>query len=223
QLAGAMFPLGGSRKSEVRAEAAGRGLLVADKPDSHDICFIPDGDTAGWLAQRLGSRPGDVVDAASGERVGGHDGSYAFTIGQRRGLGLSEPAEDGARRYVVDIDAGSGTVLVGLPTMLDVDLLHAGRVRWCSAPARAGHRLLAQVRAHGEAVPATLLEPAAPMVVRLDQPLRGVAPGQAVVLYDGDRVVGSATISRASRVGERGRATAPAPAGRPGPTTARTR
>src|SRR3954447_7609529 len=92
QIAGAMFPLGESLKSEVRVEAADRGLGVADKPDSHDICFIADGDTRGWLGQRLGARPGPVVDALSGDVVGSHEGAYAFTVGQRRGLGLSRPA-----------------------------------------------------------------------------------------------------------------------------------
>jgi len=110
QLAGAMFPLGESTKDEVRAEAATRGLRVADKPDSHDICFIPDGDTAGFLRDRLGERPGDLVDALTGEVVGQHDGTYAFTIGQRRGLALTTPTSAGDRRYVVDIDADSRNI-----------------------------------------------------------------------------------------------------------------
>ena len=104
QLAGCMFPLGGSLKSEVRAEAAALGLAVAAKPDSHDICFIPSGDTSGFLHGRLGSAPGEIVDAVTGEVVGAHDGAYAFTVGQRRGVGLGNPAPDGARRYVVDVD-----------------------------------------------------------------------------------------------------------------------
>src|SRR5690606_8932625 len=94
QLAHAMFPLGDTPKAQVRVEAERRGLAVADKPDSHDICFIPSGDTAGWLAERLGEAPGQVVDE-SGEVVGEHDGAYAFTVGQRRGLRLGRPAPDG--------------------------------------------------------------------------------------------------------------------------------
>src|SRR5947209_9587195 len=110
QLQHAMFPLGGSRKDAVRAEAAGRGLAVADKPDSHDICFIADGDTRGWLHRRLGDQPGEFVDATSGEVVGHHDGAYAFTVGQRRGLGLGRAAPDGQPRYVVDVAPSTGTV-----------------------------------------------------------------------------------------------------------------
>ena len=88
QLAHAMFPLGDSPKSEVRAEAARRGLVVADKPDSHDICFIPSGDTRGFLAERLAEAPGELVDAASGAVLGRHAGVARFTVGQRHGLGL---------------------------------------------------------------------------------------------------------------------------------------
>jgi tRNA-specific 2-thiouridylase len=90
QLAASLFPLGGSLKSEVRAEAAARGLLVADKSDSYDVCFIPDGDTAGWLRSKVGTAPGDVVDA-DGTVVGHHEGAHQFTVGQRRGLGVSSP------------------------------------------------------------------------------------------------------------------------------------
>nr|MBA3528181.1 tRNA 2-thiouridine(34) synthase MnmA [Propionibacteriaceae bacterium] len=99
QLSRSFFPLGSSLKSEVRAEAEGRSLSVADKPDSHDICFIADGDTSGFLAGRLGSAPGDIV-TADGRKVGDHSGSHQFTIGQRRGLRLGVPAEDGKPRYV---------------------------------------------------------------------------------------------------------------------------
>ena len=90
QLARAVFPLGDSTKREVRDEAAARGLAVAEKPDSHDICFIADGDTRGFLSRALGDAPGDIVDAESGDVVGTHQGTFGFTIGQRRGLGLSQ-------------------------------------------------------------------------------------------------------------------------------------
>jgi tRNA-specific 2-thiouridylase len=199
QLAGAMFPLGTSVKSDVRRAAAERGLLVADKPDSHDICFIPDGDTAGWLTERLGARPGDVVDAATGARLGSHDGAYAFTVGQRRGLHLGSPAPGGERRYVVGVDTDTSTVLVGLPTLLEVDEIHADRPRWCGVRPSVGDRVLAQVRAHGEPVPAEVHEVDDVVVVALQSALRGVAPGQALVLYAGQQVLGSATITRATR------------------------
>ncbi len=104
QLAASLFPLGDSHKSDVREEAAARGLLVADKPDSHDICFIPDGDTRAFLRDRLGGDSGPIVDEASGARVGTHPGAVGFTIGQRRGLNLRQPAPDGNPRYIVDVD-----------------------------------------------------------------------------------------------------------------------
>ena len=104
ELAHSLFPLGADRKEDVRAEAERRGLAVARKPDSHDICFIPDGDTAAFVRRAVGSAPGDIVDVETGAVVARHDGAHAFTIGQRRGLNLRVPAEDGAPRYVVDVD-----------------------------------------------------------------------------------------------------------------------
>jgi tRNA-specific 2-thiouridylase len=198
QLAGSMFPLGGSTKDEVRDEARRRGLLVADKPDSHDICFIPDGDTARWLHERLGTAPGDVVDATSGETLGHHDGAYAFTVGQRRGLALGTPAPDGARRYVVGVDVASSTVLVGPPVLLEVDRIQGEHARWCGPAPSGPVEIAVQVRAHGEQVPAVLDPAGDGLVVTLRARLRGVAPGQAVVAYSGTRVVGSATITRTS-------------------------
>jgi tRNA-specific 2-thiouridylase len=196
QLAGCMFPLGGSVKADVRAEAAALGLAVAEKPDSHDICFIQTGDTAGFLRARLGEAPGQIVDGATGEVVGTHEGAYAFTIGQRRGVGLGVPAPDGARRYVVDIDIMSRRVSVGPAAMLDVATLRAIRPRWCGPALTDEAALGVQVRAHGEEIPAVVSPVDAGFVAHLDSPLRGVAPGQAAVLYDGTRVVGSGTIVR---------------------------
>ncbi len=112
QLAHSLFPLGGSTKDTVRAEADRRGLAVAHKPDSHDICFISDGDTAGWLRDRLGAGSGEIVDT-SGEVLGSHEGTFGFTIGQRRGLRIGKPAPDGRPRYVLDIEPVSGRVTVG--------------------------------------------------------------------------------------------------------------
>ncbi|MDQ1530925.1 MAG: tRNA-uridine 2-sulfurtransferase, partial [Microbacteriaceae bacterium] len=105
QLAHAMFPLGETpSKALVRAEAERRGLRVAAKPDSHDICFIPDGDTAGWLRDRLGVAPGPVVEHGTGAVLGTHQGAHGFTVGQRRGLHVGTPAADGRPRYVLDIE-----------------------------------------------------------------------------------------------------------------------
>ncbi|MHB1738532.1 MAG: tRNA 2-thiouridine(34) synthase MnmA [Actinomycetes bacterium] len=199
QLTRCLFPLGESRKLEVRAEARERGLLVAGKPDSHDVCFIPDGDTDGWLRARLGTAPGPVVDRG-GRVLGTHQGAYAFTVGQRRGLRLGVPDPDGGPRYVLQVSPATATVTVGSAGDLEVVALDADHLRW-AGPAPAGPvECLAQVRAHGEAV-AARAEPVAGgptypgrLRVVLHRTLRGVAPGQAVVLYDADRVVGSATI-----------------------------
>src|SRR5262249_59744491 len=104
QLGRAMFPLGDSTKAQVRAEAAARGLAVAAKPDSHDVCFIPDGDTRAFLAAALGQAPGPIVDT-SGAVVGSHDGAYGFTVGQRRGAPAGPPASGGRARGRVDSQA----------------------------------------------------------------------------------------------------------------------
>ncbi|MFM1965755.1 MAG: tRNA 2-thiouridine(34) synthase MnmA, partial [Actinomycetota bacterium] len=131
QIAASLLPLGGSEKSAVRAEAAERGLRVADKPDSHDICFIPDGDTSGWLREHLGEEPGEIVDAATGAVLGEHSGAYAYTIGQRRGLDLREPAPSGSRRYVVDIDPAERRVWVGEEHLLATPVIEGRDAIWC--------------------------------------------------------------------------------------------
>ena len=199
QLAHSLFPLGGSTKPEVRAEAAARGLLVADKPDSHDICFISDGDTAGWLREKLGTAPGSIVDAATGDVVGSHEGSFGFTIGQRRGLRLGRPAADGRPRYVLDIEPVSGTVTVGPREALAVDRITGTDSRWCGpAPAdELGGTV--QLRAHGSEHRALVRVAGGEVAIELLDPAEGVAPGQSAVVYDGTRVVGSCTITATAR------------------------
>ena len=211
QVAHAMFPLGDTPKAAVRREAGRRGLAVAAKPDSHDICFIADGDTQAFLAERLGSEPGPVVDT-DGRQVGEHDGAYAFTVGQRRGLRLGRPASDGRPRYVLDVSPVTRTVTVGPAEQLDVTRLVGGRPVWSGPRPDVPTRCLAQVRAHGAPVPATAWCDGDTLVVDLAEPLRGVAPGQAVVLYDGDAVLGSATVETTRAVG-RARAAPRPPAG----------
>jgi tRNA-specific 2-thiouridylase len=196
QLSRSYFPLGGSLKSEVRVEAERRGLQVAAKPDSHDICFIADGDTAGFLTKRLGSQPGVIVDE-SGAQVGEHSGSHQFTIGQRRGLRLGTPAEDGKPRFVLDISPVSNTVTVGPREALAVTRITGTRPTWTQQPVLGPWSGLVQVRAHGAALPALIDATPDALTVTLDDPATGIAPGQAVVLYDGSRVVGSATIAAA--------------------------
>jgi tRNA-specific 2-thiouridylase len=195
QLARAFFPLGDTTKPDIRAEAKRRGFYVASKPDSHDICFIPDGDTKGWLTSRLGEQPGEIVDAATGAVVGAHSGAYAYTVGQRRGLGLERSSLDAQPRYVVDVDAAANRVTIGTADLLGVNALRGDHARWCGAPPQGVVSLGAQVRAHGEEVPAQAWASGDDVEVRLSTRLRGVAPGQSVVLYEGTRVVGSATIA----------------------------
>jgi tRNA-specific 2-thiouridylase len=196
RLRHAMFPLGDTHKGEVRAEAARRGLQVAAKADSHDICFISDGDTAGWLADRLGHRRGPIEDE-SGRTVGEHDGAYAYTVGQRRGLNLGVPAPDGRPRYVLEVRPVTNTVVVGPREALAVREVHGEGTTWCEAPPRPGEGVGVQVRAHGTEVPGTVTAVSDGRVeVCLELPLDGVAPGQTLVLYTGTRVRGAATISR---------------------------
>ena len=197
QLSRAMFPLGDTTKEQVRKEAAGRGLAVADKPDSHDVCFIADGDTRAFLHGQLGSAPGQIVDTA-GTVVGSHDGSYGFTIGQRKGLGIDRPAPNGRPRFVLSIEPVSRTVTVGPAEGLDVREIEAARPVWSGCVPPAGPvDCLVQLRAHGEVHPA-VCEPAGDSIrITLRNPARGIASGQAAVFYDEDAVLGSATITSA--------------------------
>src|ERR1700729_3827071 len=195
QLARAMFPLGDTTKDQVRKEAAERGLAVADKPDSHDVCFISDGDTRKFLRGQLGAAPGPIVDQ-DGRFVGHHDGSYGFTVGQRKGLRIGTPAPDGRPRYVLDIEPVSNTVTVGPAEALGVTDIEAGRPVWSGClPPSAPVDCLVQLRAHGEQHRASAWLDSGALRIRLNQPARGVARGQAAVLYDGDVVLGSATIT----------------------------
>ncbi|OFJ54669.1 tRNA 2-thiouridine(34) synthase MnmA [Mycolicibacterium grossiae] len=198
QLARAAFPVGDTPKPDIRAEAAARGLLVADKPDSHDICFIPSGDTQAFLGARIGVRRGTVVDAG-GTVLAEHDGVHGFTIGQRKGLGIAGPGPDGLPRYVTGIDAATGTVRVGAAADLDVHQLTGERPVFTSGRAFDGPvEAEVQVRAHGGLAPAVVEVRDGRLLATLRAPLRGVAPGQTMVVYRpdpaGDEVVASATI-----------------------------
>ncbi|WP_082952025.1 tRNA 2-thiouridine(34) synthase MnmA [Mycobacterium kubicae] len=204
QLRHAVFPIGDTPKPQIRAEAARRGLAVADKPDSHDICFIPSGDTRTFLGQRIGVRPGSVVNA-EGAVLAEHDGVHGFTIGQRKGLGIAGPGPDGRPRYVTAIDADTATVHVGDAADLDVHALTGRAPVFTGGTAPSGRLDCAvQVRAHGETASAEAELVGDELVVRLHTPLRGVARGQTLVLYrpdpDGDEVLGSATITGTSRL-----------------------
>lgn len=197
QLAHTYFPLGTTpSKAVVRAEAAERGLTVAQKPDSHDICFIPDGDTRGWLAEKVGAEQGDVLDR-DGAVVGRHEGAHAFTVGQRRGLQLGVPAADGKPRFVLEVRPVSNTVVVGPKEALATAEIAGERHSWAGrAPADGAFDCHVQIRAHADPVPARATVDAGTVTVTPGEPFDGVAPGQTAVLYDGTRVIGQFTIAR---------------------------
>jgi tRNA-specific 2-thiouridylase len=203
QLRHAAFPIGDTPKPQIRSEAARRGLAVANKPDSHDICFIPSGNTQAFLGERIGVRLGTVV-TADGAVLATHDGVHGFTIGQRKGLGIAGPGPDGRPRYVTAIDAGTATVEVGEAADLDVHALVGRSPVFTAGAAPSGPvECAVQVRAHGEMISAIAELAGDELVVRLRAPLRGVARGQTLVLYrpdpDGDEVLASATIADTSR------------------------
>lgn len=226
QLAHCYFPLGDTPSKElIRAEAEERGIQVAAKPDSHDICFIPEGDTRGWLSEHLEREPGEIVDE-SGEVIGRHDGARGYTVGQRRGLQLGRPAPDGNPRYVLSIRPVSNQVVVGPKEHLAISRIAGGRYSWAGEPGidpGTAFSCDVQIRAHADPVPAVArlveidesertelhrAEASHEIVVDIDlalaEPLLGVAPGQTAVLYRGTRVLGQFTIDRALASAEPG-------------------
>jgi tRNA-uridine 2-sulfurtransferase len=192
QLAHAMFPVGALEKAAVREQARELGLPVSDKPDSHEICFVTDGDHAAFL-ERQGAnvQPGQIRDV-NGEVVGRHDGVHRFTVGQRKGLGLSSPIP----LYVVGIDASARTVTVGPRESLERVSLQASGVNWIAGtPASDGTRVTARIRhRHREAAASVHPGPDATVEVTFDEPQHAVAPGQAVVFYQGESVLGGGWI-----------------------------
>ncbi|WP_188680628.1 tRNA 2-thiouridine(34) synthase MnmA [Subtercola lobariae] len=204
QLAHSMFPLGATpSKALVRAEAAERGFSVASKPDSHDICFIPDGDTRGWLAEKVGTAAGDIVER-DGTVIGSHEGAHGFTIGQRRGLNLGVMADDGRRRFVLEVKTATNTVVVGPKEALAIAEIAGSRFTWAGrAPEQpeVAFDCEVQIRAHADPVPAvaqvvSLTDGSLELVIRPHEPLIGVSPGQTAVVYVGTRVLGQTTIDR---------------------------
>lgn len=198
QLRRCLFPLGDVvTKADVRAEAAALGLpMVAAKPDSTDICFIPDGDTARFLRHHLGEAPGEIVDV-EGKVVGTHTGTHQFTIGQRRGLRLASPAGDGHRRYVLAIEPAQRRVIVGPAQAGEVCVIEGEAPNVLVDPAAWPGEVAVQVRAHGAALLAQVSVTPQTLVAELAAPCAGVAPGQGIVVYSGNRVLASATISAA--------------------------
>ncbi|CAN5860353.1 hypothetical protein BH18ACI5_BH18ACI5_08710 [soil metagenome] len=192
QLAHAMFPIGSLDKTAVRHYARQLGLAVADKPDSHEICFVPDGDHTAFLARQGVAAHAGEIRTADGQVLGHHDGVQRFTVGQRKGLGISSRVP----LYVVEIDAQANAVTVGPRAALDRYLLTASGVNWIAgAPPAVATRGTAQIRhRHKEAI--ATIEPLCDDRVSLmfDEPQAAVAPGQALVMYVGDEVLGGGWI-----------------------------
>ena len=197
QLAAARFPVGHLTKEAVRAKARALGLVTADKPESQEICFIPDNDYRGFLRKRIPEafRPGPIV-STEGAIVGEHRGLLDYTVGQRRGLGLS------SRRplYVTALDPARNAVVVGGPADVEVDRLWAEQVNLIAMPTLdAPLAVTAKIR-HGHVpAPAMVRAIQAPgpfrVEVRFETPQRAAAPGQSVVFYQGDLVVGGGVIA----------------------------
>ncbi len=194
ELARVRLPVGELTKAAVRAEAARLGLRTATKPDSQDICFV-DGDYRDFLRTHFpgSERPGPIVDEA-GREVGRHEGTAGFTIGQRRGVGVSA----GVRRYVTGVDPATATVTIGPRE----DLLAAGclvtGVSWVAGRPPGSPHAGVQVRYRSRAVPCRIEVTGADVRVEFAAPLAAVAPGQAAVFYDGDEVLGGGTIAPAA-------------------------
>lgn len=191
-LARILLPVGDFHKSEIRKLAAEIGLAVAGKQDSQEICFVPGGSHADFVRQRKGvpNAPGDIV-TVDGKVVGQHDGIEQFTIGQRKGLGVAM----GEPYFVVRIDPDTNRVVIGRRDSLERKQLRASRCNWLVNPPVKPFPCHAQIRYNSEAVPAvgTLIRDDRLSLV-FDEPVYGVAPGQAVVCYDGDRVMGGGWI-----------------------------
>ena len=187
-----LFPVGAFDKPTIRELAREAGLRVADKPDSQEICFIPDNDYAGFIRRYRGlddDLSGEFVDT-TGTVLGRHDGCHHFTIGQRRGLGIAF----GSPRFVVAIEPATRRVVLGTHDELARQELEADRPNWLALELPATLRCRAQIRYRHEATEAEVSVEDERIRVRFDEPQYGVTPGQALVLYDGDRVLGGGWI-----------------------------
>ncbi len=190
ELARLLLPIGELTKEEVRRIAARLRLPVADKPDSEEICFVPGNDYRAFLAERLPPRPGTIVDVTTGAAVGTHAGISGYTVGQRRGLGAF-----GAPRYVVGLEPERNLVLIGPEEALYARAFRAERLRFTAGTPPSGPlRVQAKIRYKAPLVPALVTVDGDGAIVHCDEPQRAVTPGQAVVFYDGDEVIGGGTI-----------------------------
>ena len=192
ELAHTLMPVGAYSKPQIRQFALDADFPNAEKPDSQDICFIPFGDYKAFLKERITTQAGQIVDS-EGNVLGGHEGIEMFTVGQRRGLGLS----GGAPRYVVRLEPETNTVVVGSEAELYRQEFLVSRVNYVSGlPPEQPTRIGVKIRYKFEEAPATLSASAGSIVVRFDQPQRAVTPGQAAVFYQGDTVLGGGIIER---------------------------
>ena len=193
ELARALFPVGGQPKAETRAHARRLGLPVAEKADSQEVCFVPGADHAAFLQERAPHlvREGEMVDP-SGGRIGTHDGAFRFTIGQRRGLGISTPE----RSYVLEVDAASNRVVVGAAELLSRRGLTADRASWVAGapPSEGPFEAEVCLRYNGDPVPAVVEAVGLCVRVEFRAPQRSIAPGQSVVFYRDDEMLGGARI-----------------------------
>jgi tRNA-specific 2-thiouridylase len=188
-LSRTIFPLGEYRKEEVRHIAQERGLAVAYTPESQDICFIPDGNYRGFIRKEVPTEPGEIVDP-EGQVLGRHAGVVDFTIGQRRGIGVSAPAP----LYVTEVRPQSRQVVVGRRKDLEVHEVRVGGLNWFLDPSEVES---VQVRYNGHPVPCEIEEAGDGEVrTRLLEPVVSVAPGQSAVFYRDDRVVGGGVVRR---------------------------
>ncbi len=191
QLAATLMPVGHYPKSEIRRLAQEAGFPNADKPDSQDICFIPTGDYREFLRERSDERPGEIVDA-DGNVLGAHEGIQYFTVGQRRGLGLS----GGPPRFVIRLEPDTRQVVVGSETDLYQDTLYADPVSWVSGVAPTGPvEVTVKIRYKFAEAPATVTAVGDGALVRFREPQRAITPGQAAVFYQGDAVLGGGPIA----------------------------
>ena len=191
QLAATLMPVAHYPKSQIRELAADAGFPNADKPDSQDICFIPTGDYREFLRQRTDERPGEIVDA-TGNVLGQHEGIQYFTIGQRRGLGLS----GGPPKFVIRLEPDTRRVVVGSEENLYQDTLYADPVSWVSGnPPDGPVDVTVKIRYKFAEAPATVTTVGSGALVRFHEPQRAITPGQAAVFYQGDTVLGGGAIA----------------------------
>jgi len=189
------FPVGELRKEEVRAVAQRAGLPVYDKPDSNQICFVPDGDHKSFVQKHGGAGPAGLIVDENGRTLGKHQGTHHFTIGQRKGV----PGVDGVRRFVVSVDRKTGTVHTGPRELLSRTQIRVRNIRWLHGSPEDGSRFLVQIRYRGRPYACAVYCEEDGARVVFDEPAEAVAPGQAAVFFLDDEVMGGGWIADVDR------------------------